>query len=172
MTVTEKMIEANRRNAQKSTGPKTAEGKAVVARNALKHGLAAKELVIPGERKADLVALRDGLFADLRPVGELEILLVDRIALAMWRLRRAVRFEAGYLENKIYEVAGSRSGDGDLYGMAVSWGGGTTFERLQSIVGYEAGIERGMFKSLRQLRELQEARKKEEAEVIEIEGVN
>jgi hypothetical protein len=170
MTVTEKMVEANRRNARKSTGPRTSDGKAVVARNALKHGLAAKELVIPGERKADLVALRDGLFADLRPVGELEAILVDRIALAMWRLRRAVRFESGYLENKIYEVA--RRDEGDLYGMAVSWGGGTTFERLQSIAGYEAGIERGMFKALRQLRELQEARKKEEAEVIEVENVS
>jgi len=69
------------------------------------------------------------------------------------------------------EVAESRSGDGDLYGKTVAYAGGTAFERIQAVVGYEAGIERGMFKALSQFRESQQVRKKEEAEVIEIENI-
>jgi len=50
---TEAQIHANRQNAQKSTGPKTAEGKAAVSQNAVKHGLIASEAVITGENLAD-----------------------------------------------------------------------------------------------------------------------
>ena len=49
---TEKQINANRQNAQKSTGPKTAEGKATSSKNAVKHGLFAEEAVIYGENPA------------------------------------------------------------------------------------------------------------------------
>jgi hypothetical protein len=50
---TEAQIKANRLNAQKSTGPKTAEGKAAVAQNAVKHGLFAHENVIKCEKQSD-----------------------------------------------------------------------------------------------------------------------
>jgi len=159
MTVTEKMVEANRRNAQLSTGPKTDAGKAVVAGNAIKHGLTAKELVLPGERKGDLVALRAGLYADLRPVGEMECLLVDRVALTMWRLRRVIRFEAGFLENQLYDVM-ERNGGEDSYGKVVSWGGGSSLDKLKTLAGYETSIEHGMYRALKQLREMQELRQK------------
>jgi hypothetical protein len=167
MNVTEKMIEANRRNAQKSTGPRTPEGRAVVARNAITHGLTAKELVLPGERKGDLVALREGLYADLRPEGELECLLADRVALAMWRLRRVIRFEAGFLENQVYDVM-ERSGAEDSYGKVVSWGGGASLDKLKTLAGYETNIERGMYKALEQLRDLQAKRLADSGSLIEM----
>ena len=69
---TESQIKANRRNAQKSTGPKTAEGKAIVAQNALKHGLFAHGNVIQCEKQADFDCFRDELLASLAPVGGVE----------------------------------------------------------------------------------------------------
>ena len=87
--------EANRRNALKSTGPKTPEGKAAVRLNALRHGLLSREVLLPGEDGEALGELGERLGAELQPVGELENLLVDRVAAAVWRLRRLGRVEAG-----------------------------------------------------------------------------
>ena len=82
----EKKAEANRRNALKSTGPKTPEGKAAVRLNALRHGLLSQEILLPGEDEEALRELGEHLRAELQPVGELENLLVDRIITAYWRL--------------------------------------------------------------------------------------
>jgi hypothetical protein len=58
---TEAQIEANRANAQKSTGPRTPEGKETAAPNALKHGLFARETVIRGEKEEEFEEYRDNL---------------------------------------------------------------------------------------------------------------
>ena len=91
----EKQIRANRRNALKSTGPKTPEGKATVRLNARTHGLRSQEILLPGEDEDALKGLNENLRAELQPVGELENLLVDGIVAAHWRLRRLRRVEAG-----------------------------------------------------------------------------
>jgi hypothetical protein len=91
----EKKTEANRQNALKSTGPKTPEGKSAASRNALRHGLLSKEVLLPGEDSEVLRELDEGLRDELQPAGELENLLVDRIIAAIWRLRRLGRVEAG-----------------------------------------------------------------------------
>lgn len=91
----DKKAEANRRNALKSTGPKTPEGKAAVRLNALSHGLLSQEILLPGEDEEALRRLGEDLRAELLPLGELENLLVDRIIASYWRLRRLVRVEAG-----------------------------------------------------------------------------
>lgn len=82
--VTEQQLEANRRNAAKSTGPRTAEGKHRSSRNALKHGLLAREVVIldgdGAETEADFDALLADLSDELRPRGVIEETLVERIA--------------------------------------------------------------------------------------------
>ena len=91
----EKKAQANRRNALKSTGPKTPEGKAAVRLNALKHGLLSQEILLPGEDEEALRELGEHLREELQPVGELENLLVDRIIASYWRLRRLGRVEAG-----------------------------------------------------------------------------
>ncbi len=96
---TEAQIEANRANAQKSTGPRTPEGKAVVAQNALKHGLLARQAVIAGEDTDDYELLRDQLDAEMAPVGLLESRLVERIAGLLWRLQRAER-----LHNETFDM--------------------------------------------------------------------
>jgi hypothetical protein len=89
----ERQAEANRQNAQKSTGPRTPAGKAVVALNGIKHGLLSRESLIKGESEAELVDFGKRLRAKLAPVGELELLFADRVISTAWRLRRLVAVE-------------------------------------------------------------------------------
>ncbi len=98
----DKQIQANRRNALKSTGPKTPEGKDAVRLNATKHGLRSQEVFLPGEDAEALKELDENLRAELEPVGELENLLVDGIVAAHWRLRRLRRVEAGIFAWQLY----------------------------------------------------------------------
>jgi hypothetical protein len=86
---TEARIHANRLNAQKSTGPQTPQGKAVVSQNALKHGLSARHDVITSESQADFDLHRDALLAELAPLSPMESILADRIVSLSWRLKRA-----------------------------------------------------------------------------------
>jgi len=90
---TEPQILANRRNAQKSTGPRTPETKAAVAENALKHGLTARHDVIKGENQADFDLYRDEMLNELAPVGPMETMLANRIVSLSWRLERAARIQ-------------------------------------------------------------------------------
>ena len=87
-------IDANRRNARKSTGPKTDAGKATSRWNALKHGLASPELILFDETEEEF----EDFYAELRaahaPVDAAEAAVVERIAVAHWRLRRVWRAEA------------------------------------------------------------------------------
>ena len=94
----EKQIAANRANAAHSTGPRTEEGKARSRLNALKHGLLATEAAnfgVEGEpaRRA-FEGLSDRLENHYRPRGPIEEILVQKIAIATWRLKRAMCFEA------------------------------------------------------------------------------
>jgi hypothetical protein len=98
----EKQARANRRNALKSTGPKTPDGKAAIRYNATKHGLLSREVLLPGEDENTLRELGELLRGELQPVGELENLLVDRIVAAHWRLRRLGWVEAGIFSWQLY----------------------------------------------------------------------
>ena len=89
--------EINRRNAQKSTGPRTAEGKNRSRFNAVKHGVTARTLVLPGE-DADLLQMRiDAWTEDLQPRDDVEQYLVDRAVHTSWQLDRADRAEVARL---------------------------------------------------------------------------
>jgi hypothetical protein len=92
---------ANRENAQKSTGPRTEEGKAVVSQNAVKHGLFAAEAVITGENPADYQAYHDQFLAELAPYGMIEIMLAERIVNLAWRLQRAERMQNQVIDDMI-----------------------------------------------------------------------
>jgi hypothetical protein len=102
-TVTEKRLAANRRNAKRSTGPRTQPGKDFSKFNAVRTGLFAKHVVIPvcdGDRSGEEFT---ELFADLRqefhPEGTLEDFCVVQIAECMWRFRRATRAQKGSAQN-------------------------------------------------------------------------
>src|ERR1044072_9439541 len=94
-----KQLTANQRNAQKSTGPTTANGKAVSKMNALKHGILSKEVLVSGtnfkESRREFEKLHRRFWESLEPVGPVEEMLVDQIVTAHWRLRRALTAESG-----------------------------------------------------------------------------
>ena len=92
-------LEANRRNATRSSGPKSSEGKKRSRLNALKHGILTSELLIlEGPNAEDARAFNELLAAlrqDFAPEGALEDLLVEKIAVCFWRQRRVLKCEAG-----------------------------------------------------------------------------
>jgi hypothetical protein len=89
----QRRIEANRKNALMSTGPKTPEGKEATSRNAIAHGLSARNILLAGENPEDFARLRVSAFAELEPRGVIESELADQIVDTLWRLRRIPVFE-------------------------------------------------------------------------------
>jgi hypothetical protein len=98
MTLSTAQLSANCANARLSSGPVTQEGKAVVAQNAVKHGLLASRPVLAHEDPDAYHLLVADLVNELHPVGVLEHDLVERIALALWRQRRLVHAERAQLQ--------------------------------------------------------------------------
>jgi len=90
---TEAQIRANRRNAQKSTGPRSSEGKAGVSKNAVQHGLSARQAIISSESQADFDLYRDRMLGELVPASPMESMLAERIVSLSWRLKRAGRIQ-------------------------------------------------------------------------------
>ncbi len=91
----DRQIEANRKNARRSTGPRTALGKARSSLNAVRHGFSARNAVLPQEDRRAYLDLLGSLRAEFRPQGPVESFLVQQMASAQWRLLRAARVETG-----------------------------------------------------------------------------
>ncbi len=91
----------SRQNGQKSHGPKSPEGKARSRFNALKHGLKAKTLVLPGEDAEEYRGRLEAWIADLQPQNDVEQTLVERAVTLTWQLERAARAEAARLSHII-----------------------------------------------------------------------
>ncbi len=90
---TEAQILANRRNAQKSTGPRTRQGKAAVSQNVVQHGLSARQDIISSESQADFDLYREPMLAELAPASPMESMLAERIVALSWRLIRICRIQ-------------------------------------------------------------------------------
>lgn len=105
--------EANRKNSKRSTGPKTANGKAVTRMNATTHGLRSLSPVLPDERAEDWIEYRTGIVAALSPVGALETELAERVALHLWRLRRVGRYETAVTTDGINGAIARARGEPD-----------------------------------------------------------
>jgi hypothetical protein len=87
----EKQKAANRRNAQKSTGPRTPDGKRNSCFNAVTHGLTARTVLLPGEDSTELAARQQHLIDALKPRNETELEVVERMSADLWRSERAER---------------------------------------------------------------------------------
>ena len=94
-----KQIAANRRNALKSTGPATEEGKRHSRCNAMRHGLTAETIITPLEDPQDYEAFEAGVISDYDAESAVERELVLRLASALWRLRRATGIESALFES-------------------------------------------------------------------------
>jgi hypothetical protein len=140
---TQKQIEANRRNAQKSTGPITPEGKAAVRFNSLRHGLRARAVVLPGENAADFHQLCDGFEAEWQPRTPTEEVYVEQMAIAQWKLARLEVAEAGVsAQNLPAQIQ---------------------FNLLDRIWQNQRRLERSFTKAQHELQQLQKARRQAEA---------
>jgi hypothetical protein len=144
---------ANRRNAASSTGPRTSEGKAVAARNSLRHGLTAEAVILPNENAEDFDAFVDDLRAALDPMGGVEELMAERIVGAAWRLRRILRVEAA--------VYSDRGKDHFSFGKEpapLAWEKVFVFDTFDKISRYEAALQRSLTTALHEIQRLQAVR--------------
>jgi len=160
---TKKQVQANRKNANKSTGPKTPEGKAKSAQNATTHGLTASSDVIKGESQEQFDAQRNRLFDELAPQTLIQEILTDRIATLAWRLKRAERMQNQFADAMLLDhpfiveylaclnrAPSNHNPDLDL-GATIKrdFRGDKVLDRLKL---YERRIENSLFKSLNQLQ--------------------
>jgi hypothetical protein len=98
-------LDANRRNALKSTGPKTPQGRAVSKMNALKHGILSTQVLVRGfnikESDREFFDLHERFRQEFNPVGTVEEMLVDQIVTTHWRLRRVLQAESGEIASSV-----------------------------------------------------------------------
>jgi trehalose utilization protein len=156
--------DANRRNALRSTGPKTQRGKAASKLNALRHGLTAETAVLPDENADAYVELRRRLHEELGAESMIEAAIVDRVAGLLWRLRRLGRVELDLFEweREMAAVYCSLMGKSEEpeqgLGLAFihSAGHSDAFSRLSR---YETALDRALYRAVHELERLQAARR-------------
>jgi len=147
-------IAANRANAKKSTGPRTAAGKAASSRNNTRHGLTAKLFLLDTEDPAQYEALRSDLIDSYRPANGAELMLVEEIAQNFWRLQRARHIEADNMN------AGA-----PLSHPLIKFGcSPVPFDNIRR---YMIAIERAWHRAMQQLESMQKIRARQIAEVKE-----
>jgi len=141
--VSTKKVDANRKNAQKSPGPRTEAGKAKSAGNSYKHGFYAKNLFLTPEQvvkdKADYLTVANGFCAHYQPVGYVENFWVEKIATQALRSARLLAHEQKVL----------------------SWTFPFEARSVSNLVRYQTSINRELAWSIEQLERLQEIRKGE-----------
>jgi hypothetical protein len=141
---------ASRKNGAKSKGPKTVEGKARSAQNALKHGLRAqKHIVLPGESAAEFAALEAALMEELAPEGALQSVLAQRVVAAAWRLQRAERIEGELFAREMKGLF-----DDDDLGLALIRDGNGA-RAFDTLLRYRGGTLAEFSRALRTLKALQ-----------------
>jgi len=112
----------------------------------MRHGPLSRESLVRGESEADLIAFGKSLRAQIAPMGDVELLLADRVVSCAWRLRRLLRVEALlFKEDAQVEQAFSHFGR----------------EKMAVFSRYEATVERSLFRALHELGRLQAARRGE-----------
>ena len=185
---TEAQTNANRVNSQKSTGPRTAEGKRVVSQNAFKHGLFVDKAVVRDESQDEYDLRREAVLAELEPVGEMESIIAERLVNLSWRLKRAERmqnqsidylgmdqlagFRAESFKERYRKANGLSSDDPAIAGDHLLLGRIATRDWsncrvLDRMLLYERRIENSMYKAMNELKKLQAARKAERARAAE-----
>jgi len=147
--VSSRKLESNRKNALNSTGPKSSRGKRFSSRNALKHGLLSRELVIGDgngkESISEFQKLLAELIEDFQPQGRAELSLVETVAICDWRFRRTLRAEAEGIAS-----AASRDIDSVLPAPYMT----------DMILRYQTTVYRQKMQALQLLEKLQQSRRK------------
>ena len=164
-----KKIEANRRNAKASTGPRTAEGRAAVAGHALTHGLRASKALLYFENRAEFQRICRDLDAQWRPATPAESNLVEQMALAQAKLVHLEFFlAAAFCQSNLKNAGASRDRFTGPNGMVYPADMLVPLEEksqrlINGLSQHIARVERAWFKALDTLQKLQDRRAKETA---------
>ena len=167
--VSEKRIEANRRNAQKSTGPRSIDGRARSSMNALRHGITGQVSIMSVEDRAAHDKFVQELIESLQPEGAVELQFASVIAEDFWRLQRIRAVENDMLALGNFSDAADIDVEhpevhASLTRAQTFLDQSKDFERLTL---YEQRINRAIEKNRKQLAELQAERKRERQEALE-----
>jgi hypothetical protein len=164
---TEKQTAANRLNAQKSTGPRTPEGRAAVRLNGVTHGLTAETLVLKGESESDFKAIFESLEAEHQPTTPTEETLVAQLAMATWRLRRVYNTEAGFYNVGLIDLTNYECTKNLDFSTRLGEVADRNNNTLALIGRQEARLERTYYRALHELQRLRKEREAKLALVCE-----
>ena len=166
--ISEKQLDANRRNAQHSTGPKTDEGKRNSSLNARRHNLTGQVTAMTDEDRVAHDAFSAALIASMVPEGALEIQLAQRVATDSWRLNRA-----SAIEDNLYAMGFSQHADEFAEQhpqVQAAYAAARVFteesKQLERLTLYEQRINRSLQKNLALLQSLQATRKEQRRQEI------
>ena len=148
--------EAARANGAKSHGPITPAGKAKSAANSLRHGLSAKAIVLPAESQDDYERLLAAYVARFRPADQIEMDLVEAMAVARWRLRRIATIEAHMLDNAM--SAGVTQHAPQNHNQRLARVFKDCAAQIDLLTRYEGSLNRTFDRALKQLQVLQKTR--------------
>jgi hypothetical protein len=169
--VSKRKLAANRRNAKKSTGPKSAKGKRIVSKNALVHGLRSQRWpVLPFEDQEEYRAFAKSVEEDYQPAGIVQREIVSHIALNLWKLRRVPEIEQALLEEqldrnvrRLQDMKDEGEVDenaqleeptiGKLLAIQFAADGPNAFAKLEE---YRGRLERGLHAAMRRLKQLRD----------------
>ena len=170
----QEQLRANQQNAQKSTGPRTEEGKAKARYNARRHGLTGQFYVMDDDDRQAYFAFEKGLFNALAPVGEYEHQLAISIAQDHWRMNRVKGIEFNTMGLGHHELAPEMNADSPETETAITqaktWRSDN--KAFANMALYETRLHRIINRNKRELNELQtkrlaaEAKAREEAELF------
>jgi hypothetical protein len=152
--ISEKQLEANRRNAEKSTGPKTAAGKSKASRNNLRHGLTGHISLLPTEDREAHDAFCNELIDSFTPDTPMETQLANSIAEDSWRLNRARA-----IENNMFALGHGHQHREAQIALADAETFLTQAAAFNLLSIYEQRINRNLQRNMKLLRELQAERK-------------
>jgi len=138
MLISDQQHQANQQNAQHSTGPTSAEGKAAVRLNALTYGLRARSTLLPGESPEEYAQLWNDLLSDWQPHNRTERLYLEQMAVSQWLLARLA------------------TGENDIYQHETS--GEKQSMLLDRVAARRTGLERSFTSAMRELKQLQKDR--------------
>jgi hypothetical protein len=149
---TSAQIIANQKNAQSSTGPRTADGKSASSRNATKHGLSSAFRVLAHEDQEEFDRLLEDLRVYHRPRDIHQRLLVDQLAKSQWLLARAQRLQA-----VAYDLLAGAETAGDPDAAIVKAMRAANPDVIGRLERYAASAERSFYKAYRELSKQNEA---------------
>ena len=160
MSISKKQLKANRENAKKG-GVKTKKGKLKSRLNAVKHGLLLRnEILLPGEDASEFAEFQTSMFYELLPNGQLELNIVDRLVTSFWRLRRALRMETTLIMEQWPEGCPSKDPEHWVFEKYHAEKMFINGPSIDTLMRYEAAIERQWYKALDKLIEVRKIRDK------------